>query len=87
MPDPSYAELPPTQYLIMEVLAARYRLGEQLWTFPRYLRASMEQLARRQLIGWRHGPSADIQAWLTDKGREHSLLPDYVPPSQREARP
>ena len=26
--------LPPTQYLVLDVLAARYRLGENAWTFP-----------------------------------------------------
>jgi hypothetical protein len=78
------ADLPPTQYLVMEVLAARHRLGETLWTFPSNLRQTMEQLARQQLIGWKSGVApASIQAWLTDTGRAEVLKPDYVPPILR----
>ncbi|GIE46382.1 MarR family transcriptional regulator [Actinoplanes lobatus] len=74
-------DLPPTQYLVMEVLAARYRLGEQAWTFPSTLRPVMQALAEKQLIGWKSGTApASILAWLTDAGRKHSLMPGYVPP-------
>lgn len=84
MPEPAYSGLPPTQYLIMEVLAARHRLGEVLWTFPTSVRPAMEQLARRQLIGWKSGVAPEsIQAWLTDIGRKHVLLPDYTSPVQQ----
>lgn len=34
MADPDVDKLPPTQYLIGEVLTARYRLGEPFWHFP-----------------------------------------------------
>jgi hypothetical protein len=77
-------DLPPTQYLIMEVLAARYRLGEALWTFPSSLRSAMEQIARLRLIGWKSGVEPHtVCAWLTDIGREWVLTPDYVPPILR----
>jgi hypothetical protein len=77
-------DLPPTQYLVMEVLAARYRTGEVLWTFPSNLRPAMVLLARLGLIGWKSGVEAlTIRAWLTDHGREHSLKDDFATPVQR----
>ena len=33
--------LPPTQYLVLEVLAARARLGEACWTFPSRLKPAL----------------------------------------------
>ncbi|HEY0696758.1 MAG TPA: hypothetical protein VGD43_03005, partial [Micromonospora sp.] len=49
--------LPPTQYLILETLAARHRLGELLWTFPsgRAYRHAADQLADAGLVGWKSG--------------------------------
>jgi hypothetical protein len=74
-------DLPPTQYLVMEVLAARYRLGHQAWTFPRVLRPAMNALEEKRLIWWKSGTApASILAGLTTTGREHSLMPGYVPP-------
>ncbi|MFI7073469.1 hypothetical protein [Micromonospora sediminicola] len=77
-------DLPPTQYLILEVLAARYRLGEVLWTFPARLRPNMDQLADRGLIGWKSGVEyGTVRAWLTDAGKAASLSPTYVPPNEQ----
>lgn len=78
--------LPPTEYLILEVLAARSRLGEQLWTFPNQPRlvAAAHVLARRGLIGVKGGVApASIQAWLTDAGRSAALSDRYEPPISR----
>jgi hypothetical protein len=33
--------LPASQYLVLEVLAARYRLGEPFWTFPSRFRRAL----------------------------------------------
>ena len=41
MPAADIDGLPPTQYLVMGVLAARARLGEPYWTFPSRLRPTM----------------------------------------------
>jgi hypothetical protein len=78
-------ELPPTQYLILEVLAARWRLGERLWTFPTSCRPAAAKLAELGLTNWRSGPAAHtIQVWLTEAGRAASLSETYVPPIVKE---
>jgi hypothetical protein len=73
--------LPPTQYLVLEVLAARARLGEACWTFPTRLLPALNALQALGLIWWRHAPiPACVQAYLTDAGREAVLSPGYEPP-------
>jgi hypothetical protein len=73
--------LPPAQYLIVEVLVARHRLGHDFWTFPDQLRKKMRRLEAAGLVGYRSGPApASIQAWLTNTGRSWAMLPGYVPP-------
>lgn len=72
--------LPPTQYLILEVLAARYRTGEQTWTFPNRVRPALEALSAAGLIGWKAAPGLAL-AWLTDAGRAAALSPTYKPPA------
>lgn len=37
--------LPAAEYLVMETLAARHRLGEHFWTFPTRLRRVLKSLA------------------------------------------
>lgn len=73
--------LPPVSYLILEVLAARHRLGEQLWTFPSRLRPHLQRLSSQGLIGCKHGVAeGSMQAWLTANGREAALSATYTPP-------
>jgi hypothetical protein len=75
-------DLPPTQYLITEVLAARHRTGEHMWTFPSRLRAHMTALGEAGLIGWKSGIEPNtIRAWLTDAGRASVLGDGYVTPN------
>ncbi|MFE9955855.1 hypothetical protein [Micromonospora sp. NPDC005299] len=77
-------ELPPTQYLILEVLAARYRTGETLWTFPARFRSHIGQLADIGLIGWKSGVAPlTVMAWLTEAGKKASMSETYVPPNER----
>lgn len=74
-------ELPPTQYLIMEVLAARWRTGEPFWTFPSTLRHTLDALVRADLIDVLNSPApGSLRARLTETGRKHSLKRDYVTP-------
>lgn len=84
MPDQVDADaLPPTQYLLLEVLAARHRTGEHLWTFPARpaIRAAVDQLARLGLVGWKGGiEPKTIRAWLTDAGKLEALLDGYESP-------
>jgi hypothetical protein len=76
------ADLPPTQYLIMEVLAARARTGETLWTFPSNLAVPLRALEDLGLLSVMHGiTSGSLRAQLTDAGREHSLKAGYFPPN------
>lgn len=78
--------LPPTQYLILEVLAARHRTGERLWTFPAKLRHHLNVLADRGLIGWKSGITyGTVRAWFTDAGRAAALLATYKTPADRAA--
>ena len=78
--------LPPVQYLIMETLAARYRLGEPYWTFPLRLRAALDALRDKGLIWTRSAPTPDLQAYLTDAGRACCLSDAYMTPDTRERR-
>jgi hypothetical protein len=79
--------LPPTQYLIMEVLAARARLGERIWTFPSRLRPALEALEDRALIGMMSGVVENtLRARLTDAGREAVMWGPYTMPALRESQ-
>lgn len=80
MPDPEL-DLPPTQSLVLEVLAARYRLGEGAWTFSTRHRPALEGLAARGLLGWKHGViERSCLAWLTAEGRSATLSAAYKAP-------
>jgi hypothetical protein len=80
MPDTD--SLPPTQYLVMDVLAARARLGEQMWTFPSSLRPVLNALQERGLLWWKSGVvEKTCQAFLTDAGREMVLFERYEVPA------
>lgn len=66
MPD---VPVPPTQYLAMEVLAARWRLGEPTWTFPGHCRPTLRALADKNWVGHKSGVAQGTElAWLTDEG-------------------
>lgn len=73
--------LPPTQYLVMEVLAARARTGESLWTFPSNLAVPLRSLEQLGLVSVMHGVApASLRARLTETGKSCVLKPDFVPP-------
>jgi len=77
--------LTPTEDLVMEVLAARYRLGERLWTFDSRCRPAIRRLAARGLANEIHGMVENtIRASLTDEGRAAYVTADYVPPILRK---
>lgn len=61
--------VPPTQYLTMEVLAARWRLGEKIWTFPGHCRPALRSLADKNWVGHKNGVLDGTElAWLTAEG-------------------
>lgn len=73
--------LPPTQYLLIEVLAARYRLGETYWTFPTRCLPTARQLEAAGLVTTRPaGTHGNFEAQLTDVGVAQALSPTHVPP-------
>jgi hypothetical protein len=79
-------QLPPTQYLILEVLAARARCGDDLWPFPTRLSASLRALEDAGLIAVMHGNVEKTRrAFLTEAGKAAALLDGYVPPVRRRA--
>ncbi|MFG1846741.1 hypothetical protein [Micromonospora carbonacea] len=78
--------LPPTQWLILEVLAARHRLGEPCWTFPSRpsIRTAVAALNVAGLVVWKSSPAPRaVQVWLTEEGRSAALDASYVPPINR----
>jgi len=72
-------QLPAVQYLILEVLAARWRTGEYGWTFPARLQRHLDALATLGLIGWKKPEPTLRLAWLTDAGRAAALSDKYAP--------
>jgi hypothetical protein len=81
MPPADIDGLPPTEYLVMDVLAARARLGEPYWTFPSRMRPTMRALADRGLLWWQRGSTPlTIWAFLTPEGRTAVLYDGYKSP-------
>jgi hypothetical protein len=75
--------LPPTQQLVLEVLAARARLGENAWTFPSRLRPILRALEQADLIWWKHATIPHhCLAGLTEAGREAVLSAGYAVPAE-----
>lgn len=71
----------PTQELILEVLAARYRLGETWWTFEKRTLKAARGLADLGLIEILHGIVENTyRAQLTDAGRQRSISWNYQAP-------
>ena len=77
-------DLTPTQDLFMEVLAARFRLGETLWTFDSRHGTTAKALAEQGLIQRMGGVVAGtIRASMTSKGRAVFLDEHYTAPNDR----
>jgi len=71
----------PTQDLILEVLAARYRLGEDLWTFDSRHKTALRQLEEAGLVTLIHGTVyRTVRASLTERGVAESLTNVYTAP-------
>lgn len=81
MPDP----LPPLAETTAELLAARHRLGERVWTMTRSasLIAALRTLEQRGLAEWKVGTIENtVLAWLTAEGKSAFLDPGYIAPEQ-----
>lgn len=79
------AKLTPTETLILEVLTARYRMGEKLWTFDSNVKHSVETLSGK---GWVIAMSGQVErtvrAALTEEAVGKLISYDYVPPIARD---
>jgi hypothetical protein len=74
----------PTEHLVLEVLAARHRLGEACWTFPSSVAPAATRLAGRGLVTWKHASiEKHILIWFTEKGRAEALSTTYASPLDR----
>lgn len=79
-----YEDFSPMQGLVLEVLAARARLGEQCWTFSARHRPALEALAERGLVNWKTGTvERTCLAWLAGPGRAECLSYAYKTPAVR----
>lgn len=73
--------LTPSEDLVLEVLAARYRLGENAWTFKTRHGKALSGLVSKGLVWTKPGViHQTLLAALTDEGRAAVLSPTYVPP-------
>lgn len=69
------------QELFIDVLIARVRLGENIWTFDERFTKQAEELESLGLIGWKsHQIEGFILAWFTAKGKEIYLSYPYEIP-------
>lgn len=74
-------DITPTEYLVMEVLAARHRIGEYHWTFPPFLLSALRKLEKRNLIGFQSGViEKTFVAWMSDLGKRTWLSTSYSAP-------
>jgi hypothetical protein len=77
-------DLPPTQFLVLEVLAARYRLGENVWTFPTSCMKPILALEAQGLVWHKSGTIERTRlVGLTKRGRSEAMYSGYRPPGQR----
>lgn len=61
--------LTPTEWLVLDLLVARRRLGANVWSFPSELRPTLRRLESSGFIGFKHGVVAGtLLAWLIDGG-------------------
>ena len=68
----------------MEVLAARFRIGEALWTFDQRHKQALHALQDLGLVRVIHGVvPKTIRASLTKAGRTLYLHEAYVPPNRQ----
>lgn len=79
--DQTYSEVTPSEELMLETLAARWRCGETRWTFSARMKRTAEGLAARGLVSWQSGiVEKTIVVWLTDAGMSACLDPNYTSP-------
>ncbi len=79
--------LTPTEDLLLEVLAARYRLGEKLWTFNSNHSKALNSLSSKGYVDLMGGVvERTIRASLTKEGEKICLSESYVSPLVKKSR-
>lgn len=87
-PDVDVDTLPPTQNLMLELLAARHRLGHDSWPCPRKQRPIAGQLAKLGLVNVdTYGAPGSISVALTEAGKAVMLRDGYTPPILQRDEP
>lgn len=77
-----WEDYPPTQALMLGVLAARWRLGYDTWPFSARHRPAAVKLAQAGLVTFDRGfEPRSINVTLTGAGLKAVLLPAYRPPA------
>lgn len=76
-----YADITPAEELFVELLIARHRLGECVWTFSNRQLRIARRLEEKGYIGTKGGVTeGNFRAWLTDEAKKVLLAYPYVPP-------
>lgn len=79
--------LTPTEDLCLEVLIARYRLGEPCWTFESRHKPALHKLQSRGLVTVMHGIVENTcRASLTEEGKKEYLSGSYEAPVIKELK-
>ncbi len=74
--------LPPTRWLALELLVARHRLGERLWTFPSSCGKALRALEAAGLVIVMSGSvEHTLRARLTEQGIRALISPTYNVPN------
>lgn len=77
--DETYYNLSVKETLIVEVLIARHRLGEVVWTFDERVHEQLNSLSDKGLVNWKHGViGGTCLAWLSDLGKAVYLSSPYI---------
>jgi hypothetical protein len=80
-------KLPPTQYLVLEVLGARHRLGHTMWPFPTSCTKAIKALEELGLVNSMHGNvEYTLRASLTQVAVDTLLSGTYLPPAFERER-
>lgn len=76
-----YRDLTPSEELFVELLIARHRLGECVWTFSNRQLGVSRRLEKKGYISTKGGiTEGNFRAWLTDEAKKVLLAYPYVPP-------
>lgn len=85
MSDPVHVT--PTEDLLMEVLSARYRLGDHLWTFDSRHKKPLERLEAKGLITVLHGiVDHSLRASMTQAGIDMYVSKTYESPLETKLK-